>query len=109
MTGESRNWKLLLGSATLTFLVTLATFVSSVATVRAGENCWSDGMYGIGPNCIEECNGPGYPWGTCDNCSQHFCAELADPGYPYQFDWDCYDTCRDGAANSGCGEYCYGG
>ena len=108
MTGESRNWKLLLGGATLTFLVTLATFVSSVATVRA-DNCYNDGFYGIGDNCIEECSQPGYPWGTCANCSAYFCGLLAWPGPPYDPDWECYETCRDGAANRGCGEYCPGG
>ena len=108
MTGESRNWKLLLGSATLTFLVTLTTFVSSVATVRA-DNCYWEGQHGIGPNCIDECSQPGYPWGTCANCANTMCGLFADPGEPYPFDNECYETCKDGAANSGCGEQCLGG
>lgn len=108
MSGESRNWRLLLGGATLTFLVTLATFFSSVATVRA-QNCFADGMNGIGPNCWDECQQGGYAWGTCANCAATMCGLLATPAPPDPYDQQCYDTCVAGAANSGCGEYCPGG
>jgi hypothetical protein len=101
MSDESRGFRLVISGAVLTFLFTLATFVSSVATVHA-TNCWADGYYGIGPNCAEECMNS--QWQTCAECASHYCRLLA--GYQPEGPWDseCGLTCFVGADEWGCNE-----
>jgi hypothetical protein len=94
MRGDSQASNLVLGGAVATFVLTVVMFISSVVGVRATD-CYDDGLYGIGPNCIEEWQGQ---FSSCFDCAVTYCMLLSGGGS----DAECLYSCLGGADESGC-------
>lgn len=98
MLRQLRSSPLILGSALITFALTLGTFALSVATVGAVD-CFSDGQTGIGPTCQDEYESGQYSWESCAQCANVICTAF---GFSSPPDMQCINTCIAGTYQAGC-------